>query len=131
MRHRVLVVDDYRDAVDATCLLFDRLGHDCRQATSGARALQVAASYSPDIVLLDIGLPDMSGYDVARELRRLYGSSMYLAALTGWGQPEDRLRALAAGFDQHILKPATLRILNDVIAAAERATPPVDGARQT
>lgn len=121
MRHRVLVVDDYRDAVDATCLLFTRLGHECRQATSGVRALEVAVGYDPDIALLDIGLPDISGYDVARELRQRYGNAIYLAALTGWGQPEDRLRAMAAGFDQHILKPATLRVLQDVIAAAERA----------
>jgi CheY-like chemotaxis protein len=121
MRHRVLVVDDYRDAVDATCLLFTRLGHECRLATSGLRGLEVADGYDPDIALLDIGLPDISGYDVARELRARYGRAIYLAALTGWGQPEDRLRAVAAGFDQHILKPATLRVLQDVIAAAERA----------
>ncbi|TMQ10943.1 MAG: response regulator [Deltaproteobacteria bacterium] len=119
--HRVLVVDDYPDSAEATCMLFTRLGHCCRQATSGARALDEADAFHPDVVLLDIGLPDLSGYEVARALRQLHGREIYLAALTGWGQPEDRARAIGAGFDQHILKPATASILREVIRAAERS----------
>jgi CheY-like chemotaxis protein len=118
--HRVLVVDDYADVVDATCMLFTRLGHQCRPATSGRCALDEAAAFHPDVVLLDIGLPDLSGYEVARALRQLCGRDLYIAALTGWGQPEDRARAIGAGFDQHILKPATARVLCAMIAAAER-----------
>jgi CheY-like chemotaxis protein len=119
--HRVLVVDDYGDAVDATCMLLTRLGHECVTATSGKRALELDDTFHPDVVLLDIGLPDLSGYEVAQKLRERHGRSLYLAALTGWGQPEDRLRAIAAGFDQHILKPVTARVLQDVLLAAERA----------
>jgi CheY-like chemotaxis protein len=118
--HRVLVVDDYADAAEATCMLFTQLGYDCRQATTGTRALEEAETFHPDVVLLDIGLPDLSGYEVARALRQRFGRTLYLAALTGWGQPEDRARAIGAGFDQHILKPATAIILRDLIVAAER-----------
>lgn len=120
-QHRVLVVDDYPDAAEATCMLFTRLGHFCCSATSGERALDQARTFLPDVVILDLGLPDLSGYEVARTLRERHGRAVYLAALTGWGQPEDRVRAIDAGFDQHILKPATARILRDVIVAAERS----------
>jgi DNA-binding response OmpR family regulator len=119
-QHRVLVVDDYPDAAEATCMLFSRLGHRCRCAISGEHALDEAKTFLPDIVILDIGLPDLSGYEVARALRREHGPAVYLAALTGWGQPEDRQRAIDAGFDQHIVKPATARVLCELIAAAER-----------
>jgi DNA-binding response OmpR family regulator len=120
-RHRVLIVDDYPDATQAMCMLFTQLGHHCRQATSGQHALDEASAFQPDIVLLDIGLPDLSGYEVARTLRQQRGREIYLAALTGWGQPEDRARAIGAGFDQHILKPATAQILLEIITAAERS----------
>lgn len=119
-RHRVLIVDDYPDAAEATCMLFTRLGHLCRCAISGEHALDEAKVFLPDIVILDIGLPDLSGYDVARTLRQRHGAGIYLAALTGWGQPEDRRRAIEAGFDQHIVKPATAQVLCELIAAAER-----------
>jgi DNA-binding response OmpR family regulator len=119
-RHRVLIVDDYPDAAEATCMLFTRLGHLCRCAISGEHALDEAKVFLPDIVILDIGLPDLSGYEVARALRQRHGPAVYLAALTGWGQPEDRRRAIDAGFDQHIVKPATAQVLCELIAAAER-----------
>jgi DNA-binding response OmpR family regulator len=91
----------------------------CRQAKNGKGALATDAEFAPDVVFLDIGLPDISGYEVARRLRSRRGRAVYLAALTGWGQAEDRLRALAAGFDQHILKPADGRVLSGVLVAAE------------
>jgi len=119
-RHRVLIVDDYPDAAEATCMLFTRLGHQCHCAINGEHALDEARTFLPDIVILDIGLPDLSGYDVARALRQRYGSGVYLAALTGWGQPEDRRHAIDAGFDQHIVKPATAQVLCELISAAER-----------
>ena len=119
-RHRVLIVDDYPDAAEATCMLFTRLGHLCRCAISGEHALDEARTFLPDIVILDIGLPDLNGYEVARTLRQRHGLGVYLAALTGWGQPEDRRRAIDAGFDQHIVKPATARVLCELIDAAER-----------
>ena len=120
-RHRVLVVDDFPDATVAMCMLFTQMGHSCRQATTGQHALDEATAFQPDIVLLDIGLPDLSGYEVARTLRQQRGREIYIAALTGWGQPEDRARAIGSGFDQHILKPATAQILSGIIVAAERS----------
>jgi DNA-binding response OmpR family regulator len=119
-RHRVLIVDDFPDAAEATDMLFTRLGHSCRCAVSGEHALDQAREFLPDIVILDIGLPDLSGYEVARALRQGHGPGLYLVALTGWGQPEDRRRAIEAGFDQHIVKPATAQTLCELIAAAER-----------
>lgn len=120
-RHRVLIVDDYPDAADIACMLLGLLGHECRAASCGRDALDVAAQFEPDIVLLDLGLPDVSGYEVARELRRMRGGQpLYLAAITGWGTDEDRARAIEAGFDQHVLKPADYAKLRDVIVRAER-----------
>jgi DNA-binding response OmpR family regulator len=119
-RHRVLIVDDYPDAAEASCMLFTRLGHQCRCAINGEHALDEARAFLPDIIILDIGLPDLSGYEVARTLRQRHGPAVYLAALTGWGQPEDRRHAIDAGFDQHIVKPATAQVLCELIAAAER-----------
>lgn len=119
---RVLVVDDYPDAADIACMLLTMHGHECRSVTTGQGALDEAARFDPDIVILDIGLPDISGYDVARELRRRAGRAIYIAAVTGWGQPADRLRAFAAGFDQHVLKPTDAVKLRSIVAAAQAAT---------
>lgn len=119
-RHRVLIVDDYPDAADVACTLLTMLGHECRSASNGREALEAARTLEPDIALLDIGLPDISGYEVANELRRAYaGKPLYLAAVTGWGSPADRVRAIAAGFDLHVLKPADGRTLRDILRLAE------------
>jgi CheY-like chemotaxis protein len=122
-RMRVLVVDDYPDSAETASMLLTLIGHDCRTAVTGQGALAQAAAFDPDIVILDIGLPDISGYEVARVLRaRTGGRALYLAAVTGWGQPGDRVQALAAGFDQHVLKPTdTAKILQILRLAADRA----------
>ena len=122
-RSRVLVVDDYPDSAETASMLLMLYGHDCRTATTGRDALDQAVVFDPEIVILDIGLPDMSGYEVARVLRsRPGGRSLYLAAVTGWGHPQDRDQALAAGFDQHVLKPTnSAKILEIVQLAADRA----------
>lgn len=124
-RLRVLVVDDYPDSAETASILLTMYGHECRTAVTGQGALAEAAAFDPDIVILDIGLPDMSGYEVARALRaRAAGRPLYLAAVTGWGQPEDRVQAIAAGFDQHILKPTNAaKILQILQLAANRRTP--------
>jgi two-component system CheB/CheR fusion protein len=128
-KHRVLVVDDYPDSAETTCTLLAMLGHDCRFAVCGKDALVEAAQFEPDVAILDIGLPDVSGFELARELRKqLAGRPLYLAAVTGWGQPEDRARAFAAGFDQHFLKPADRATLSAIMALADRLVerlPPV------
>ena len=122
--HRILVVDDHLDAAQATSLLLSMLGHACRPVFTGTEALAQVATFEPDIVILDIGLPDLSGYEVAREIRRRHSErAIHLAALTGWGLTEDRVRALAAGFDQHVLKPVDAAKLRALIEVAERHLP--------
>jgi len=120
-KHRVLIVDDYPDSAETTCALLTMLGHDCRFAISGEHGLAEAIEFEPDIAILDIGLPDISGFELARRLRQQFaGRKLFLAALTGWGQPSDRARSFAAGFDHHILKPASREKLTMIVELAER-----------
>lgn len=104
---RVLVVDDNRDSAEMLALLVSMQGHETDRAFDGMSALDAAERFRPDVVLLDVGLPGMNGYEVARELRRRpHLGKPRIVAITGWGQMEDRERALAAGCDHHITKPA-------------------------
>lgn len=122
---RVLVVDDFRDSTDVLCVLLELLGHRARGVFNGKDAIAVAEELQPQLVILDIGLPDLSGYEVARELRRRAGSKrMHLAAVTGWGTSNDRVRALASGFDQHFVKPADERTVRQIVACAMRTLAP-------
>jgi DNA-binding response OmpR family regulator len=129
-RHRVLIVDDFPDAAEAACILLTLLGHDARFATCGEDALREAAAFDPDIAILDIGLPDLSGFEVARRLRRCTAHALFLAALTGWGQPEDRIKALAAGFDHHVVKPADQEKLVHILQLAEQQRATSDGSHR-
>lgn len=125
MTMRILIVDDYPTTAEISSAYFEALGHECRSATSGTEALEVAAIFDPHVVILDIGLPDLSGYDVARALRaRANGRRLHLAAVTGWGTSHDRVRAFEAGFDQHILKPADGAKLRSILAAAVSSAAP-------
>ncbi|MCI0332802.1 MAG: MASE1 domain-containing protein [Planctomycetes bacterium] len=109
---RVLIVDDNRDAARSLELLLKSGGHEVRTAFTGSDGVEIALSYPPDVVLLDIGLPEMDGYQVARQIRELPGGkATVLFALTGWGQPEDRRKAIDAGFDAHLTKPVDYRVL--------------------
>ena len=119
-KRRVLVVDDFPDAAETACILLTLLGQDCRFATCGEDALRAAAVFDPEVAILDIGLPDLSGFEVARLLRQRTDHALYIAALTGWGQPEDRIKALAAGFDHHVVKPADRAKLVQILQLAER-----------
>jgi two-component system, sensor histidine kinase len=112
---RVLIVDDNRDAADSISLLLRIHGHEVRTAYGGEDALQLAAAYPADLVLLDIGLPGMNGYEVAKRLRAS-GTSTHLVALTGYGQPEDVRRAKEAGFDAHMVKPVDFDRLLETLA---------------
>jgi two-component system CheB/CheR fusion protein len=104
---RVLVVDDNHDAAEALAMLLDHEGHHATTARSAAHALAAAAHEMPQVAILDIGMPDMNGYELARRLRQAAaGADLLLLAVTGWGQEEDRRQALAAGFDRHLTKPA-------------------------
>lgn len=127
-RLRVQVVDDNSDVVIMLCALIERMGHECRTAQSGHEALQLAAAYDPDVVLLDLGLPDITGYDVARELRAS-GSKARIVAVTGWGRPDDIARSRAAGMDAHFTKPVAVTTLAKVLGGAEGAEPHVETSR--
>jgi DNA-binding response OmpR family regulator len=119
-RRRVLIVDDHPDSAEVSCLLLSTLGYQCCPATSGAQAIAQAEQFHPDVVICDIGLPDISGYEVARALRVRHGAQLYLAALSGWDQPGDRARSVEAGFDQYLVKPANLTTLRAVMTASFR-----------
>jgi signal transduction histidine kinase/ActR/RegA family two-component response regulator len=115
----VLVVDDNRDAADTLSAVVGLLGHRVRVRYDGAAALAAAAAAVPDIVFCDIGMPEMSGYDVAAALRAMpAGDRPFLVAVTGWGTAEDRARALAAGFDEHVPKPIESATVRRLLAAA-------------
>jgi CheY-like chemotaxis protein len=119
---RVLVVDDLVDAAVTLGKLLEILGCEVRTATDGAAALTVAASFQPQIVLLDIGLPRLDGYEVAGRLRAATETKdAHLVALTGFGGDADKARALDSGFDEHMLKPATLEQLQQLLRRASHS----------
>jgi CheY-like chemotaxis protein len=103
---RVLVVDDNRDAAVTLTMMLGLMGCETRTAFSGFEAIDVAAEFRPELILLDIGMPGLNGYDTARRMREEpWGRDVFLVALTGWGQGADRRRSQEAGFDDHVVKP--------------------------
>ncbi len=103
---RILIVDDNEDAASSLAMVLELADHQVETAFNGMSGLLLAASFKPDVVILDIGLPDINGYEVARQLRRSpWGQSVLLLALTGWGQQQDKQDAASAGFDHHFTKP--------------------------
>jgi PAS domain S-box-containing protein len=119
---QVLVVDDNTDAAESLGVLLDIEGHAAHIAHTGAEALQVAQTRPLDVVFLDIGLPDMTGYDVAKRMRMLPTmQKTLLVALTGWGTQDDRQRTRDAGFDRHLTKPAELPAVEELLRAAALA----------
>ena len=116
---RVLVVDDLRDGADSLALLLEIWGHRSAVAYTGESALEVAMTFRPDVVLLDIGLPGLDGFEVARRLRQLPGlARCRLMALTGNRQVDDLERSKEAGMDYHFLKPMDLTFLRGLLATA-------------
>ncbi len=115
VQRRILVVDDNVDAATSLALLLRGMGHEVFVAHDGRAALADLSRIRPDIALLDIAMPDMSGYELARQIRSRAGPAMRIVALTGFGLPEDRARALEAGFDQHMVKPADPAFLKSLL----------------
>jgi len=121
-RQRVLVVDDNRDAAESLGMLLEMEHCEVSVAFDGKQALEALDTFKPDIALLDIGMPGMDGYELARRIRATpRGSKLVLVALTGWGQADDKKRAADAGFDQHLTKPVDPDQLTQVIAFGHSA----------
>jgi len=116
---RVLIADDSRDEVAMLSVILRDEGHTVREVYRGSEVLRVVAEFDPDVALLDIGMPGMTGYDVAREVRKLYGKARpVLVAITGWKQSSDRMLAAMAGFDHHLAKPFDTRQLLELLGKA-------------
>ena len=115
---RVLVVDDEPDGAEMVAEMLDVLGFESKFALDGPSAIQLAKVFAPHLILLDLGLPDMDGYNVARQIRREPGlSDVILVAVTGWSGPERELEAREAGFDHYLVKPIQLAVLKSVLGA--------------
>jgi len=118
-KKRILVVDDNRDSATAMAMLLGIGGHETRVAHDGVEAVTTAEQFGPEIVLLDLGLPKLNGYEVALRLRAMPGgAAMVIAALTGWGQDSDRQRTTQSGFDVHLVKPVDPAVLLELVGAA-------------
>ncbi|HUE09796.1 MAG TPA: ATP-binding protein, partial [Steroidobacteraceae bacterium] len=126
---RILVADDNQDAADSLAMILEMGGHHVRVAHDGRAALSIAQTFHPDTALLDIGMPQLNGYEVARALRQEpWGTGITLIALTGWGQESDRQKAIDAGFDRHLTKPIDPDALESLIS--EGAWPQAKGIKQ-
>jgi signal transduction histidine kinase/CheY-like chemotaxis protein len=129
---RVLIVEDNVDAAEMLELAVSQMGHVSKVAHDGRTAITLASEFMPDVVLLDIGLPVMNGYTVARALRELPDlAHVHIAAVTGWGQEEDRRKAREAGFDSHFTKPLSPDALHELLAAIAHRMPPGQGPVNT
>jgi CheY-like chemotaxis protein len=118
---RILVADDNRDSADSLAMLLKLLGHVVETARDGREATELAGKFQPDLILLDIGMPVLNGYEAARRIRAEHQEkSLTLVALTGWGQEEDRRRCAEAGFDAHLVKPVDLDALTRILADRSR-----------
>lgn len=118
---RILVVDDNQDSATSLATLLQLGGHETHTAFDGFEAVQAAGALQPDVILLDIGLPILDGYEAARRIRaQPWGRSIVLVALTGWGQDEDRQKSKDAGFNSHLVKPVEFAVLNELLASVGR-----------
>lgn len=124
-KHRILVVDDISDVADSLAMLLRLEGHEVETAYTAPGALELAWRTNPDVIFLDIGVPQMNGYEIARRLRTdLRTAGVHLIAMTGYGQEQDRERSSVAGFDAHVVKPADIDAVNRILASLPRREPP-------
>ena len=115
---RILIADDNQDSADSLAMFLKIKGYEVGTAYDGEQAVEAAEALRPDVALLDIGMPNLDGYDACRRIRQQpWGQGMFLIALTGWGQEEDRRRTEEAGFDQHLVKPVDPAALMKLLAS--------------
>jgi signal transduction histidine kinase/ActR/RegA family two-component response regulator len=125
LKRRVLIADDNLAALETLSLMIELLGYEVRRARDGAEAVALAETFRPDTVLMDLGMPNVNGYEAARRMREQpWGRRLLLIATTGWGQEEDRRRSREAGFDHHLVKPIDTEVLRDLLDLSERDLPP-------
>ena len=116
-KQRILIVDDNRDAAKTMSMLLNLLGYETVTAFDGLIAIEAARDFRPEIILMDLGLPKLSGHDACRKIREeLWGSEIVMIALTGLGQDQDRRASETAGFDRHLVKPVAIETLKSVFA---------------
>lgn len=116
-KRRLLVVDDLRDAAESLACLLSLGGHEARWVTDPFQVVEVARSFRPELIFLDLGMPKLDGYTLARLLREEFGfESLRLVALTAWGRDVDRVASREAGFDAHVTKPADPEVIESVLA---------------
>lgn len=118
-KQRVLLADDEPDTCEVLSTMFQLLGHETRSVLRGRDVLRVTREFDPDLIVLDISLPDISGYEVVRALKAERARPRYVAAATGWNRAQDLQRARQAGFDHHVLKPLQLSTLRQLLRLSE------------
>jgi len=122
MKERILIVDDQQDIADALARLINVLGYEAKVVYDGREAIKLAAGFAPDMALIDIGMPRLDGYEVAKEIRRQpTGANALLVAVTGWTSREAKYRAYEAGFDLHVAKPLTIDGLKELLSLVDPA----------
>ena len=125
---RILVADDDQDSAESLAMLFKMMGHEVRAAQDGLAAVDLAEIFRPDLIVLDIGMPGLDGYEVCRRIRQhAWGQAIVIAALTGWARDEDRDRSEQAGFNHFLVKPVDSKALEDLIAAVASVDDERDG----
>ena len=112
---RILIVEDHDESRVVMRLVLEQHGHQVHEAADGARGVELAAALRPDVALIDVGLPGLDGYEVARRIRSALGPAIRLVAITGYGRDQDRAEALGAGFDMHLLKPVSADALAEIL----------------
>ena len=121
-RHRILVTDDNEDYAASLALLLEMLGNEVRTAHDGLEAVAVAAEFQPDVILLDISLPKLDGYEACRRIRaQLWAGGVLILALTGWAEPHNKHKARAAGFDDQLVKPVEPSLFETLLATDPKA----------
>jgi CheY-like chemotaxis protein len=120
VHRRILVADDNEDSALSMAMMLKIMGNDVRMARDGVEAVEAAKEFRPEMILLDIGMPRMNGYDACRRIREMdFGRDVIIVALTGWGQDEDKRRSKEAGFDRHLIKPIDPEAIEKLLAVLQ------------